>query len=96
MAGKSTTIIDMKPNSDGVFEAGKVSKVKLDKLVKEDVRPDADKPRPPKKAKSKSHGKGRRRPIESIVPRPVSEFAEGIQAGLEVLGGINSILKVFR
>ena len=95
----SDIVIDMKPNSNGVFEGGCVRTVRK-KSAKEDVRPDKTlkKSRPPKLATARVNARrGRRKePVKSAVPNPVSDLQEGVQAGLDILSGISSVARLFR
>jgi hypothetical protein len=93
----SDTIIDMEPNSQGVFESKSVKKVK-DKSAKKDVRPEAlKKTRPAKKAIARAKkSRGRREPVKSTVPNPVRDLQEGIQAGLDLFSDIKTIARMFR
>jgi len=91
--------IEMEPNASGTFEA-KRTRTSKKKAASEsrDVRP-----RP--KKKSRQSGSGRRvarkdnnmaPAINRSVPDPVQEIREGFEAGLEIIKGINSVMRAFK
>ena len=94
----SDIVIDMKPNSEGIFEKGCVRKTKV-KAATGDVQPEVHKKnRSAKKATTRGHlSRGRKKsPVGSAVPDPVSELQEGLQAGLDFISGVNSIARLFK
>ena len=94
----SDIVIDMKPNSKGVFEGGRVRKVK-DKSAQKDVRPGTlKKSRPAEKVNARTRvSRGRKQePVESTVLNPVRELQEGVQAGLDLLSGVSSVMRLFK